>query len=631
MILTHKISLSLDRRGDRPCIDAVQGDTARSVEISLLDNGSPWLVPERTTAVIRYRRIQGGTGGVYDTLESGAPAYSMGESSVTVQLLPQVLAVAGPVELQVTLCKDGAELTCFSILIHVQGNLSDAEAEEGYVNLRGYIQDMVESMNLAKRDQTVHFVQGSSASTAGTWLGDCPDIHTYYEGLMVAYRTANAGGHNGTTLNINGLGAVNVKRNGLSQDITYYYSANTVLFLTYVLVGETPYWQMADVWFADTDKKTSSGASRGQKLFLIGAKSVNSEGVTTYTNESCYVGTDNCLYSGRKKVATVDDLPASAPDSVPDYVRTEAQRLAKVVQSRQNENTISFVLGADIHARLGLTGSPNSEQMLQSTLHAAQAMEIVANQVHLDFAGLLGGYISDTGETTEQAMEMFRTIREYFCPAFRGLPQFWCKGDQDGLYGDELEEQLTDQAVFSVIGIHNSGAIFDGTNKVSGYCHRDFEEWKLRIICMNTAENEENGADAQQIAWLRDVLDVQPDWKVIVLSHCPLDRWGTLPALYQTVEEFADNILCNIHGYTHNYVTGVVGNTAIPRLAIPNIDFYHPNIYSQYEESTSYQKTADSAQDTAFCVITIDLATNQLYADRYGAGYDRMLNLNTPG
>ena len=399
MILTHKITLNLDCRGDRPCIDAVQGDTARAVEISLLDNGKAWLVPERTTAVIRYRRIQGGTGGLYDTMPGGAPAYTMEESSVTVRLLPQVLAVAGAVELQVTLCKDGAELTCFTILIRVQGNLSDAEAEDSYVNLKGYIQDTVEAMNLAKRDQTVHFVQGSSNSTAGVWMGECPDIHSYYEGLMVAYRTIITGAGGESTLNINGLGAVSIKRNGTTESVNYYYNSNSVLFLTYVLVDGTPYWQMTDVWFTDSDKKTSAITSSGQKLFLVGAKASSSSGVTTYTNDSCYVGTDNCLYSGKKKVATVDDLsgPVPAQDPVPDYVRTEAQRLAKVIQSRQNENTVSFMLGSDIHARLGLTGSPNSDQMLQSTLHAAQAMEIVANQVHLDFAGLLGGYISDTG------------------------------------------------------------------------------------------------------------------------------------------------------------------------------------------------------------------------------------------
>lgn len=145
MILTHKITLDLDRRGDRPVIDAVQGDTARAVEISLQENGAAWPVPEGASAAVRYRRIRGGAGGIYDTLSDGSAAYTLGENGVTVHLAPQVLAAPGPVELQVTLVKDGAELNCFGILILVQGNLSDMEPdEECYVNLTTQIKNQLD-------------------------------------------------------------------------------------------------------------------------------------------------------------------------------------------------------------------------------------------------------------------------------------------------------------------------------------------------------------------------------------------------------------------------------------------------------------------------------------------------------
>ena len=77
---------------------------------------------------------------------------------------------------------------------------------------------------------------------------------------------------------------------------------------------------------------------------------------------------------------------------------------------------------------------------------------------------------------------------------------------------------------------------------------------------------------------------------------------------------------------------GKLGSTDIPRVAIPNMDFYRPNTYKNiphYSEDTTYSKTAPTAQDTAFCVITMDLLTNTLYADHYGAGYDRVVALNS--
>ena len=228
-------------------------------------------------------------------------------------------------------------------------------------------------------------------------------------------------------------------------------------------------------------------------------------------------------------------------------------------------------------------------------------------------------------------MEMHRAIREFFRPAFRGLPQFWCKGNHDGLDDANHVAQLTDEQIFSAIGIQNSGAVFDSSNKVQGYCHRDFDAHKLRVVCMNTTKDYNIAVDTPQIAWLKTVLNVQPGWKVIILSHCPLDWWGTDSAVYKTVADFAENILCNVHGHTHNYATGLVGDTAIVRAAIPNIDFYRANTYADNEafgESVTYDKTADSAQDTAFCVVTVDLAQNKLYADHYGAGYDRVVDLH---
>ena len=633
MILTHKIQLSLDQRGDRPCIDAVCGDTARAIEITLLENGAEWPIPAGVTAVVSYRRVRGGAGGIYDTLRGGAPACVISENRVTVNLAPQVLAVAGPVELQVMLLRGESALTSFSILIHVQGNLSDAAKDEkNYVNLETHIRQIVDTMDLRVPGSTVHYIVGDDTSAFGVWEGTCPDISQYYEGLMVTYRTIVSGGNSATTLNINGLGAVPIKRNGTSE-LNYLYTKGSVLFLTYVVADGVASWQMTDMWFSDNDRKTSAISASATKLYLVGSKSISANGVSTYANSGCYVGTDNCLYSNGEKVLTMQSLP----DEVPDYVRVEADRLAALVQSRQNVNTISFMLGADIHARVGLEGSINSYQMLQSTLHAAQAMKILSDRVHLDFVGLLGDYIWDgneaegQAETTEQAMEMYRLIGEYFSPAFRGLPQFWCKGNHDMLYNGTQTAKLTAMQMFSAIGIRNDGAVFDEENPVQGYCYRDFPRHKLRVICLNTSESYNTAVDVRQNSWLNQALAMEGGWKAIILSHIPLDWWGSQGAVYQTVAAHADKVLCNIHGHVHNYVVGKLGDSEIPRVAIPNIDFYRPNTYgtiSIYGEDTTYPKSANSPQDTSFCVITVDLLTNTLYADRYGAGYDRVVALN---
>ena len=57
--------------------------------------------------------------------------------------------------------------------------------------------------------------------------------------------------------------------------------------------------------FSTTDTKNTAGstAKTGTKMYLIGA-TAQDDNPQTYSNVNCYVGTDNCLYSGGNKVLT---------------------------------------------------------------------------------------------------------------------------------------------------------------------------------------------------------------------------------------------------------------------------------------------------------------------------------------
>ena len=86
----------------------------------------------------------------------------------------------------------------------------------------------------------VYYVDGSSSTTAGTWLGTNPSITSYFTGLTIAYKVAVAGVSGGTTLNINNLGAIAIKRN--DGNLTTHVPVNSVIILTY----DGTYWRWAD-------------------------------------------------------------------------------------------------------------------------------------------------------------------------------------------------------------------------------------------------------------------------------------------------------------------------------------------------------------------------------------------------
>ena len=76
-------------------MDMVEGDQyARQLELSLLCGGESWEIPEDVHATVRFRKPDG-TGGEYDSLPDGSPAWSASGNVLTVELAPQVLSCPG--------------------------------------------------------------------------------------------------------------------------------------------------------------------------------------------------------------------------------------------------------------------------------------------------------------------------------------------------------------------------------------------------------------------------------------------------------------------------------------------------------------------------------------------------------
>jgi hypothetical protein len=162
----------------------------------------------------------------------------------------------------------------------------------------------------ADKEQGVFFIKGEG-TTAGTWLGGCVGIDSYYDGLMIAYKVGVAGAST-TTLNINGLGAVKVVKNN-NTGISTSFAVNSVLFLVYTVDGSTAYWKAHD-YDSNTRNTVGDYQKNGTKLYFVGATTTDSETsssyATSYTNSKCYVGADNRLYSNDEVVPNKAEITA---------------------------------------------------------------------------------------------------------------------------------------------------------------------------------------------------------------------------------------------------------------------------------------------------------------------------------
>ena len=494
----------------------------------------------------------------------------------------------------------------------------------------------------------VYYVEGTG-TTAGVWTGSIDGLTAYYDGLAILYKI-NIAGATATTLNINGLGAITCRRN--AGALTTHVPVNSVILLTYTTIDGTGYFTWADY---DSNTKVTQAAAittAGEYPVMLGYSTATTAVTNTLKktttlkyNPSTKVLTAPTVKgnltgnadtatkasqdaNGNNIAATYATKAEVAEKAVPDYVVTEAERLAALVQTRQGENTMTMMFGSDVH--LSLTNA-NSAQMVESVTHAGQAMDILKKSVHIDFSAILGDLIWD-GDTNEVGTQTMRKVHSLL-----GEHDFWTEGNHDCQYNGET---ITRQQKFANTGKWNEGAVYDGANRLGGYCYRDYSAYKVRVICLNTCEDTTGDMtiSTAQLNWLAGAISTMADgWKCVLLSHHPLNWLGNSTAVMNTVATYKDKVLCNIHGHAHCYLVAELGTTGVKRITIPNINFYRNNEYGtngateyggvENGESTTYNKTADSANDTAFCVLTLDLDNMIIYADRYGAGYDRVISL----
>ena len=95
----------------------------------------------------------------------------------------------------------------------------------------------------------------------------------------------------------------------------YHYYEGEESESTYVVTF--PYKKNGELALIEDIEYDTAGATNkaSTKMYLIGAESQGSS-PQTYSNSSCYIGTDNCLYSGGTKVLTShQDISGKAPNN----------------------------------------------------------------------------------------------------------------------------------------------------------------------------------------------------------------------------------------------------------------------------------------------------------------------------
>ena len=364
----------------------------------------------------------------------------------------------------------------------------------------------------------------------------------------------------------------------------------------------------------------------------------------------------------------------SGGEYIPDYVVEEAEKVLSKVAENHGENSVVFIASSDAHLK---TGDYNSETSLK---HLSQAMNIVSQRYPIDFAAYLGdmtagGRDKDIAEAKDEIMK----VNEALYPSYHSIPSYMCPGTGDHLLDayNRNGRYITQTQLRNMISKHNKNIIAPYCEEDRGYFYKDLEDVKIRVIFLNTMDNYDRTLDASsdpafmssnQLYWLCESLDLScydnyQEWGIILLGHHPLNMIDKFPLAVKILDSYTkgteiyaacqdgttilyDFSMCNepkiigqFHGHLHNYKVSFITDSKIPVVCIPNASFYNNNFYSDkaytqaenltYGEADTYNKTVNTANDTAFCVVVADRLTGKIQAYHYGAGVDRIIEDGT--
>lgn len=323
------------------------------------------------------------------------------------------------------------------------------------------------------------------------------------------------------------------------------------------------------------------------------------------------------------RVKIVSDVEKAI--NLPDYVKTEAKRVADLVKAKQTLGSLTFTAMSDFHVEVDTQityGVANNEK---SCRDAGFGLAELQKHCNLDFTAMLGDYTwMDNSETTTQVKKDLSFVKEKMRNGTIGIPNIWCTGNHDINYGTNSDRRMTEDELYAYIVSNNKGTIQDSSNIERNYGYIDFENQKIRCIYLNTVDaldypdNTDGTADdasevtAIQAQWLVDVgLNLSgktnaKDWGIITLSHHCVCTFMPITAIltaykdgasgsvdvttngvtttvsYNFTDENRGEIICAVHGHDHNFTYRKISterwdkvteeNAWLWSICVPNVD-----------------------------------------------------------
>ena len=358
-----------------------------------------------------------------------------------------------------------------------------------------------------------------------------------------------------------------------------------------------------------------------------------------------------------------------AKDPKPHILAEKAESFVDKVERKQTAGSFTFAFLSDAHSGAFSDRNYVSVNRAFSVVNKLKDLDLVVHG-----GDLTTGSPDSTVSDTYNQMNKYRSIAEKYI----STPSLWLIGNHDDAPYQSTPQRLTQAQTFALFGSKNSeaGAVY---NQNCNYGYLDFNHKKMRVIYLDTHDKRDWGTvraesgspaflnvcnvGAEQLKWLVDTglnftdKENPAEWGIIITSHAELDsksgiytdptsgltyqyntsyvlkilnayQQGQMGTIFHNgisiAYDFSNQsnqakIYCAVNGHGHKYTHRITNGIQIIGC---------PNIYNGRErvsdDGVTYKKTIEG---TSFCVITIDPDSGSIYADSYGAGYDRVFHV----
>lgn len=584
MVVKHKINMDLAKPAEMPRVDTVHKDQyTRKLELSLLENGKPWQIPEDVNILISFIRSDG-TGGSYDTLPTGNRAWSAEGNVLTLELAPDVLAAPGPAMMAVDLLQGNSKISTFTIMLYVRKTIFTRVGQlEDYIKISGFL----------PMPDTAEAGQYVTVSEVDEYGGIVKLEAVTLPSLEVAVEEALT----------------------LAKESGEFDGASA-----YEIAVENGYAGTEEAFGKSLKQFTTGvwGSVIAQTVHLTRALTTDG-GITINFNGSKIHGVSNP--KEEKDAANKRYVDALAnPYAVPTYWQTAVDEVIAKVKANQDSggvSCLSFAWFSDCHI------SPDD-----ATVNPGNTGKIVSSVMDscaIPFALMCGDAARNDGDslTEEASVTASLDAAEEMFAAIGHHRLLQAQGGHDSFWGTDFASQLDEKTLYGAIYRRQTEDFRRVFGSDGSYFYIDHPVAKVRFIvldaCKNSTAIESFGLGTEQLNWLENAaLNLPEDsWAVVLASHVPPNEAALQDAaqLQTILANFAADIVGFFCGYTHKdqIITEVLPYPVITITSDANLS----------EDETEEARIIGSSNEHAVDFVTINRAARTVSLTRLGAGEDR--------